>query len=143
MNGNFFGLSNWLLSVANAAQNQRDLLEDAAILVRDRAVEKLGTYQPAVGPYPSWAPLSPETERIRESQGYTPNDPLLRSGEMRDSISYEVFPDHADIGSPLQKALYQELGAWNHPPRPFFGPVGLEAEPEILNIINVSIARFF
>jgi phage gpG-like protein len=143
VNGNFLGLGNWLLQAATAAADQRHLLEAAAVIVRDHAVDKLGTYQPAVGPYPAWAPLAQETQNIRAAQGYTPDDPLLRSGEMRDSIGYEVSTDYANIGSSLMKALYQELGTSTHPPRPFFGPAGLESEQEVLDFINVTITRFF
>lgn len=65
-------------------------LVEVANNVRDTARQELGTYQKAIGPFPAWAQLKEETQVERVRQGYTANDPLLRSGEMRDSVHREV-----------------------------------------------------
>ncbi len=60
-------------------------LEAATVLLRDKAKESLGTYQEAVGPLPAWRELAQSTQAERSLKGYTPNDPLLRTGDLRDS----------------------------------------------------------
>ena len=138
----FAGLAARLAMVAAIGNRVHDLLEEAASLVEDRAKGKLGSYQPAVGPYPAWQPLSPVTQEIRAAQGYTPNDPLLRSGEMAESISHVVYGEEAAVGTTSEKAVWQELGTATIPPRPFFGPVAIETEPEVQRIISASLVRF-
>lgn len=121
------------------------VLNDAAALVRDRAIAKLGTFQPAVGPFPAWRqPLAQWTQDERVELGFSPNDPLLRDGShIRDTISYEV--DHvrgvAVIGSPTDEALDNELGTSRIPPRPFLGPALYESRDEILQIIGDGAFR--
>ena len=120
-------------------------LNDCAQLVRDRAIAKLGTFQPAVGPFPAWQqPLADWTQRERVEQGFTPNDPLLRDGShIRDTISYDV--DHvrgvATIGSPAAEAEDNELGTARIPPRPFLGPALHESIPDILAICGDAAFR--
>lgn len=120
-------------------------LNDSAALVRDRAIEKLGTFQPAVGPFPEWErPLAAWTQDERTELGFTPNDPLLRDGShIRDTISYDV--DHvrgvATIGSTADEAMWNELGTGRIPPRPFLGPALYESVDEILAICGDAAFR--
>jgi len=57
----------------------------------------------------------------RERQGYAPNDPLLVTGDLRDSIERDVQHNVAYVGSNNNKALWHEMGTSRIPPRPFFG----------------------
>lgn len=138
----FADLAARLAMVAAIGSRVHDLLDEAASLVEERAKAKLGSYQPAVGPYPAWQPLSPITQEIRASQGYTPNDPLRRSGEMANSIGHMVYGEEAAVGTTSEKAVWQELGTSTIPPRPFFGPVAIESEHDVQRIISASLVRF-
>jgi hypothetical protein len=88
---------------------------------------------------PEWAPLSQATmDGFRHPAGfYVPGkrelgftgqvsatDPLLRTGGLRDSIDDYVDGLSVVVGSPLDTALWQEMGTVNPvtgsiPPRPF------------------------
>ena len=97
-------------------------LKQATRLLRDRARETLGTYQDAVGPLPAWPELAASTQAERSLKGYTPNDPLLRSGELRDSIHDEVTDDpHGRVFTDSLYAADMEFGSRRSPPRPFMG----------------------
>lgn len=112
-------------------------------LVRDRARAKIGTYQPAVGAFPGWPELADFTKRERVSLGFTENEPLLRTGELRDSIRYEVDASlrFVTIGSELDKALWNEVGTSIAPPRPFLGPAAFESRDDIRNIVGAAFVR--
>lgn len=74
-----------------------------------------------------WPPLAEKTVEEKERLGFTgqvsSDDPLLRTGMMRDSIEYVVEPDvtgvEITLGSNDPVALYQEMGTATIPPRPF------------------------
>jgi HK97 gp10 family phage protein len=97
-------------------------LERVATRVEQTAKAELGVYQPATGPFPEWAELADSTKADRVAKGFTENDPLLRTGALRDSISHEVEGLTATIGSTSDIAEYQEFGTSKMPPRPFLGP---------------------
>ncbi len=76
------------------------------------------------------------------SKGFPANNPLLRSGELRDSITMRSDGNGAIIGSPLDIALYQENGTEHIPPRPFLGPAAgevMDSAPEL--IVKVISAK--
>jgi phage gpG-like protein len=86
---------------------------------------------------PEWPPLAASTIAEKESLGYTgqvsPTDPLLRTGEMRDSIKVEVEGLEMAVGSTDPVALWQEIGTDGRdgkgaiPPRPFLALAGLRS----------------
>jgi hypothetical protein len=77
----------------------RTALKEGAEIVKTAAQDVIGEYQPAKGPVPAWAPLSPATQEDRVAKGYTPDDPLRRSGELRDSIDVRMIgEDTAAVG---------------------------------------------
>lgn len=103
--------------------------------VQERAKEKVGEYQPASHGFDAWAPLAQATMDQRVSKGFPANNPLLRSGELRDSITMRSEGNGAIIGSTLDIALYQENGTENIPPRPFLGPAAgevMDGAPELI-----------
>lgn len=116
--------------------------DDAARIVRRIAKGKLGHYQSASGEYPAWAPLKPETQAERKRQGYTPNDPLLRSGELRRSIDYYRQGTSATVGSDEMVAVWMEAGTETVPPRPFLGPAGFESKAEIAYATAATLAAW-
>lgn len=116
----------------------------AANVVRDRAREKIGEYQTEVGPFAAWAPLSEMTMADRAAQGYPDNNPILRSGELRDSYNVAQEGEAVGVGSELGKALGHEVGVPVNPipglgpipPRPILGPALIESEKKIEELIG-------
>lgn len=119
----------------------------AAILVRDTAVKKFGTYQPAVGEYPAWEPLKPETVARKEAAGSAGDDPLIghyagkRSNKawpapLRMTISMHVEDWVAQVGSDDPLAEYHEYGTVNIPPRPFLRPSLFEKAEEVHALVS-------
>jgi len=97
---------------------ENDLVEIGAV-VRTTAAEYIGHEMP------EWPPLAPSTIKQKERLGYTGRvsgtDPLLRTGEMRDSIKAVVADLTLAVGSTDKVAVFQELGTSRMPPRPFLG----------------------
>ena len=107
------------------AKNELELPTKALMIVlADRAKEYIGHYQSG------WAPLADSTlngwngHPGKIELGYAPPDnPLLREGDMRESISGDAglmpFGARGVVGSDSKIALWQELGTVRIPPRPF------------------------
>jgi hypothetical protein len=106
-------------------------LEEIGQVIEKTAREELGTYQPAVGPFPAWTDLADNTQQQREAAGFTPNDPLLASGEMRDTFGHRREGLEVVIGSTDEKMIYHEFGTTKMPPRPVFGPAAIRCEKDI------------
>jgi hypothetical protein len=119
------------------------LLDAIGETVSQRAAAKLGTYQGSSGPFDRWKQLTDRTQKLRVAEGYTPNDPLLRSGEMRDELEelgYEtqVALLRVIIGSPFDKALANEIGTQHIPPRSFLGAALHESLDEIRAYVGAA-----
>lgn len=108
---------------------QHEILEDACKIVEEEAKRVIGTYDYG------WPQLAPATQEDRTRKGFSANEPLLRTGELRDSITHEVVShDTAYVGSTSLIAKYQELGTSKIPPRPFLGGATAAKEEEIHEI---------
>ncbi|EON13155.1 bacteriophage-like protein [Pandoraea sp. SD6-2] len=121
-----------------AAATDRSLhhgLKKVAVVIEKRAETKFGHYQTSVGPFSAWAPLAEATKADRVASGFTPDDPLLRTGSLRDSIGHQVSHLEAIIGSPDDRMVWQELGTDKIPPRPVLGPAAVESKKEIERIV--------
>lgn len=73
-----------------------------------------------------WEPLKEKTIQDKERQGYIFNsegNPLYRTGELRDSITYHFNPTLLTLffGSTSDLMVYQELGTKYIPPRSVIG----------------------
>lgn len=134
-----------LAAIDGALHRQMEhALEKSAEAIEDAAKAQLGTYQPAVGPFPAWVPLAEATKTDRERQGFAPDNPLLRDGSLiRDSIQHEVHGLDAVVGSKEDVAAYQEFGTSRIPPRPFMGPAAVTAGKEIREIVGTGLAAAF
>lgn len=110
----------------------------AAAKINKTAQDELGIYQPEVGPFPAWPELAEFTVQDRLAQGYSPDEPLLRDGTLRDSITHEVGHLEAVVGSTSEIAVYQELGTHKIPPRPFLGPAAVHDEKFTVEIIGAA-----
>jgi HK97 gp10 family phage protein len=119
----------------------RKALDKCASIVEKRAKDKIGEYQAQVGPFIAWQELADSTKADRESKGFPENEPLLRTGDMRDSISHALSTSglEAQIGSDSDIAVYQELGTSKMPPRSFLGGAMVESLPEIKTILADSL----
>lgn len=111
-------------------------LEKAAKLVEKRAKEKIGEYQDQAGPFIAWPELAESTKADRARQGFPEDEPLLRTGEMRDSIEHTVGNGEAQVGSNSDIAVYQELGTQHIPPRSFLGGAVVDEMDRIIKIVG-------
>src|SRR6185437_3640821 len=112
-------------------------LEKAAKLVEKEAKNVLGSYEYG------WPQLAPSTQKERERQGFAPNEPLLRTGEMRDSIQHSADHHEARVGSNSDIAVYQELGTSKIPPRSFLKETMVRKIEEIEDIIGRNVVAAF
>jgi len=121
----------------------------AAEVIEKAAKKQIGHYQPAVGPFPAWAPLAESTQAQRERLGYTPNDPLYRSGELKDHITHTVEAFEAMIGVKEGDvdergtdigdiAIWMELGTRRVPARPYLGPAAYRTKKKVGRILAAS-----
>lgn len=118
----------------------RVALDAAAKSIEAEAKAEIGTYQRSnMGPYEPWAELKDATKAERERLGFTPNDPLLRTGGLRDSISREVHGLEAAVGSTSDVMVYQEMGTRTIPPRPVLGLAASRKTEDVLRIVGESV----
>jgi len=115
---------------------QQDRALKKGLVVAVRAIEKtakseIGYYQPATGPFSAWRKLAPSTQADRVAKGFAPNKPLLRTGKLKDSISYQVAGLHAAVGSTSDVMVAQELGTSRIPARAVLGPAALRSIPAV------------
>lgn len=121
-------------------------LHEIAEHIEKEAKAEFGEYQPQVGSFVAWAPLADTTLYGwkwfpgKVDLGYSPPDnPLVREGELRDSISHEVSGLEAYIGSPDERMPYHEFGTANMPPRPVLGPAGYKSKEVIAKLIGAAL----
>jgi hypothetical protein len=113
-------------------------LEKVGKLVEKRAKAKIGEYQDEAGPFVGWAELADSTKSDRVNEGFPEDEPLLRTGQMRDSIEHVVIDSEVQVGSDSDIAVYQELGTSRIPPRSFLGGAVADELPAIIDIIGDS-----
>jgi hypothetical protein len=140
----FLDMSAHLLKlVGTEALLEHELLEHVCKDIEKRAKEKIGEYQGRAGPFEAWKPLAESTLSEKKALGYAPPDnPLLRTGEMRDSIEHKVVGHTGYVGSDSNTALFQELGTVSIPARSFLGGAAFELEPKIRRQIGASFHAF-
>lgn len=114
-------------------------LEKVAVHIEKKAKAKVGEYQPANGMHDAWPELAESTKEDRVRQGYTPNDPGLRNGDMRDSITHETKHLEAVVGSDSDKLVWFELGTSKQPPRPVLGAAAYESQEKITEILGGAV----
>jgi len=127
-------------------------LEHGAAVVRDEARLRIGTYQSEVGGFAEWSSLTEATHRERVRLGYSPDDPLLRSGDLRKAITSQREGNEAAAGV-LQEAsgadgrnlgniaIWQELGTARIPPRAFLGPAGFVKADTVAELIGKAVTQ--
>lgn len=99
--------------------------------VKAAAQAEYGHYQPdQQSPqgegFPEWADLAESTEIEKAALGYNVEAPVLREGDVRDSVQFELSgaysAESVTVGSTNPIAGYQEFGTASIPPRPAIGP---------------------
>ncbi len=118
-------------------------LDRAAERLQQAARDMLGTYQESAGPFGAWPALSPYTQAERVAQGYTPDDPGLRSGAMRDSIEREVVETRAVVGSNDPHMVAFEFGTVRQPPRPVLGAAAFRHGEAAAHDVGGAVAAAF
>lgn len=118
--------------IAEIPMIQRDLeatgpkiVKKACEIVQARAKKTIGTNQP------SWAPLAESTIKNKASHGYATPKPLLRTGQLRNSIEYTASGNHGEVGSDDPVAAWQELGTSRIPARSFLASAAISSEDKI------------
>ncbi|QEL18714.1 phage virion morphogenesis protein [Limnoglobus roseus] len=128
---------------------EQSALDKATRIVQKRAKEKIGEYQDQAGPFVAWAELAESTLHGGYANGIrfpgkielgyaTEEDhkPLLRTGEMRDSIERKVTGNEGHVGSNSDIMVYQELGTAHIPPRSTLGGALVEKLDEVLTTVG-------
>jgi hypothetical protein len=130
-------------AIANEAEGQG--VVKACKVVQAKAKSYIGSYD-----HPgNWGQLAQATQEDRARRGFPANEPLLRTGELRDSLKIDApYRNGAETygyvysASPIAK--YQELGTVSIPPRPFLSTAAMECEPRVHAILAKAFfeARF-
>lgn len=121
--------------------NARTELDRVGAAIQRTAKAEFGHYQEAVGPFPEWAELAENTKEDRVSKGFSENDPLLRTGEMRDSIERQTAELETVVGSNSEILEYHEFGTSKMPPRPVLGPALVRNHDEIIDRLGGAVVR--
>ena len=125
--------------VAKEVAAEHAALERAAKLLETAAKEKIGHYQDEAGEFVAWAELADSTKADRTRQGFSENEPGLRTGEMRDSIGHRVEPGEAEVGSDDDKLVWFELGTSKQPPRSVLGATAVENAEKVVAIVGETV----
>src|ERR1700737_2793276 len=116
-------------------------VEKACRMVEKEAKRVIGTYDYG------WPELEWLTKVDRYTQGFPENEPLLRTGELRDSIGHVVEREGAEVvgyvGTNDPIAKYHELGTRTIPPRSFLGEAAMRQEHKIHEMVERMIAATF
>lgn len=104
-----------------------------------------GSYQTGAGPFGTWQPLAQATKDDRVRQGFSPDDPLQRTGDLRDSFYAKVDRHEGGVGSDEVKALGMELGdpIKSVPARPTVGLAFARNEAELFAETGISLDALF
>lgn len=141
----FDSMAEFAARLLEIAAEQELLVKHAVVrcaeIVEHEAKAEIGTYQEQAGPFIAWPELAEATKSDRLRQGFTEDDPLLRTGEMRDSLGTAISTDglEAQIGSNDDKAVWQELGTDRIPPRSFLGGAMIRKLPEIEKTLGETV----
>lgn len=113
-------------------------LERAAVKVEKTAKSEFGVYQPGVEHFPAWPELADATKDDRVRQGFSEDEPLLRTGELRDTIGHETHGLQATVGSTSDVMVFHEFGTAKMPPRPVLGPAVYRDKDAIEEILGAA-----
>jgi HK97 gp10 family phage protein len=101
------------------------IIERACQIVQKKAKSAIGKE------HEMWAPLAESTIADKAHHGFPTPKPLLRTGQLRDSIQYTVNGLEGAVGSDSPIAVWQELGTSHIPPRSFLAGAAIHMEDKI------------
>ncbi|WP_215755097.1 hypothetical protein [Acetobacter sp. P5B1] len=124
-------------------------VEDGGELIKRETQKQLGQYLDGPEPGLPTAPLADSTIDDRIRKGFTPDEPGLRTGDMRDSygvrVSEGALRTEASIGSDDIKAVVFELGRMEQanyqPPRPELSVAAFRNEHKVAAGIGRMVVR--
>ena len=142
----FAGLADRIAQMRAAAMERLpEALDTIGAQIERDAKDEIGTYQREnMGELRPWDELTQATQADRVRAGFSANEPLLRSGTLRDSITHTVEGNRVVIGSDDPIALYQELGThgpgvgpsgYHVPPRPFLATAAYRNRARIVEAV--------
>jgi HK97 gp10 family phage protein len=108
------------------------IIERACQIVQKKAKAAIGKNHEA------WPPLAESTIADKQHHGFPTPKPLLRTGELRDSIQYTVHGLEGAVGSDLDIAVYQEMGTSRMPPRSFLRSAAISSEDKIRRMATAT-----
>lgn len=109
-------------------------MEKACVLIEEEAKSAIGSY------VYGWPQLAESTQEQRVALGFPANEPLLRTGELRDSIGHIVESGNLGfVGTNNKVAAWQEFGTAKIPPRPFLGGAVDAKGQEAADLFGVSV----
>ena len=119
--------------IAELGAIERDLhalpqmvVERACQIVEKKAKNSIGKQ------HDIWPPLAPSTVHDKEAHGFPVPKPLLRTGELRDSIEHTMIDSHhGEVGTNDPRGPWFEFGTSRMPPRPFLVPAAQASEDKI------------
>ncbi len=109
-----------------------------AVIARTVADNAVGHIKRVFGDLNKLTTLAESTQAERVRQGYTANDPLKRSGELRDSITSESAGSISAVGSTDPKMPWLEYGTHKMPARPAIGIGTHDAAADTLVIVTAG-----
>lgn len=112
-------------------------VERGCEIIEEEARRVIGTYDYG------WPQLKPATQAQRVRLGFPANEPLLRTGELRDSISHAVEGDVGYVFSTSRIAVYQELGTAHIPPRSFLRGAANAKAVEVAQALQMNAVQAF
>ena len=130
-------------TVAELPNTYSAAMRAGALAVQDDAKERIGHYQAA------WAALAPSTVAEKTRLGYAGgpipggdggDNPLLRTGETRDSIGCWSSQHEFIVGSTSDILKFQEFGTATIPPRPVLGPAMMHTMPFAVKVLGRAVA---
>lgn len=108
------------------------IVERACQIIQKKAKAAIGKN------HEMWPPLAESTIKDKAAHGFNTPAPLLRTGELRDSIEYTAHGNEGAVGSNLEIALYQELGTKHIPPRSFLVSSAIASEERIIRMAGAA-----
>ena len=113
----------------------------AAKMVEKEAQSEFGVYQRGnMGPFQSWDELADSTKADRVGKGFSENESLYRTGELKESVHTEVEGYKAVVGSDSDVMVWQELGTERGiPPRAVLGPAGCRKARIVVNVLGETL----
>ncbi len=127
-------------------------------LMENEVRRRLGVYNAATGIFPAWKQLAARTMKERSEQGFSANEPLLRSRQLYNKLSHTFSGFSSQVGylrgtpyymteksgktvsdSIGEIAMVHEFGSGRVPPRPFLGPSAYETFVPAANILQQRV----